>query len=157
MELVPKYSSWFESPIGFIEIIQSGEALSGIFFREEQNSEQTMSPLLKEATKQLNEYFKKQRRIFDLPLQPEGTSFQRKVWEELKKIPYGKTKSYKELALSLGDPKKVRAVGMANGKNPLSIVLPCHRVLGSNGRLTGYAGGLWRKEWLLKHEGYFLF
>ena len=107
---------------------------------------------LKTARRQLEEYFSKQRKDFDFPLLLKGTDFQLRVWKALTKIPYGSTKTYKEQTLELGDIKAIRAVASANGKNPMSIVVPCHRVLGSDGRLTGYAGGLWRKKWLLEHE-----
>ena len=101
---------------------------------------------------QLREYFEGQRNHFDFKLNPQGTDFQQKVWQELLNIPYGKTLSYLELSKKLGDVKAIRAVASANGRNPLWIVVPCHRVIGTNGSLTGYAGGLWRKKWLLEHE-----
>jgi methylated-DNA-[protein]-cysteine S-methyltransferase len=110
-------------------------------------------PYLFEVFNQLNEYFSGSRKKFDLPLDIDGTEFQKKVWNELKKIPYGKTKSYKYIAEKLGDVKAIRAVGKANGQNPVPILIPCHRVIGSNGKLTGYAGGLDIKEKLLKIEG----
>ncbi len=108
--------------------------------------------VLQEAVLQLGEYFDKRRKVFNLQLNPTGTDFQKKVWEVLLKIPHGKTVSYLELSKQLGDVKAIRAVAAANGKNPLWIVVPCHRVIGSDGSLTGYAGGLWRKQWLLEHE-----
>lgn len=108
---------------------------------------------LVKAKQQLQEYFSGNRQTFDFALSPEGTDFQQKVWNELKNIPFGKTISYLTLAKRLGDPKVIRAAASANGKNPLPIVIPCHRVIGSDGSLTGYAGGLWRKQWLLEHEG----
>lgn len=107
---------------------------------------------LENAVVQLQEYFAGQRKVFQLPLQLKGTAFQKSVWQELLHIPYGKTCSYLELARKLGDIKAVRAVAAANGQNPFWIVVPCHRVIGSDGSLTGYAGGLWRKKWLLEHE-----
>lgn len=110
------------------------------------------SPLLKEGIRQLMAYFKDELKIFDVPLHPRGTDFQQKVWKALGDIPYGKTRSYKQQATSLGDVNAIRAVASANGKNPIPIIIPCHRVIGSDGSLTGYAGGLWRKKWLLKHE-----
>jgi methylated-DNA-[protein]-cysteine S-methyltransferase len=110
-------------------------------------------PYLFEVFNQLNEYFSGSRKKFDLPLDIDGTEFQKKVWNELKKIPYGKTKSYKYIAEKLGDVKAIRAVGKANGQNPVPILIPCHRVIGSNGKLTGYAGGLDIKEKLLEIEG----
>lgn len=109
--------------------------------------------VLDEAAEQLNEYFEGQRKEFDLPLAPEGTEFQQKVWTALQQIPFGHSTSYGHLADTLGDIKATRAVGTANGQNPIGIVIPCHRVIGSKGELTGYAGGLHRKKWLLEHEG----
>ena len=102
--------------------------------------------------KQLDEYFNRKRTVFDLPLDLQGTEFQLRVWNELLKIPFDRTITYKELALKLGNLKAIRAVGTANGANPVSIIIPCHRVIGSDGSLTGYAGGLWRKKWLLEFE-----
>lgn len=107
---------------------------------------------LKNAALQLIEYFDGKRNTFDFPLNPQGTDFQKKVWKALLEIPFGKTTSYQELSIKLGDVKAIRAVASANGKNPLWVVVPCHRVIGSDGSLTGYAGGLWRKKWLLEHE-----
>ena len=108
---------------------------------------------LMETVEQLNEYFAGKRKKFDINIEQEGTEFQNKVWNELIKIPFGKTVAYNNIAKVLGNTKSIRAVGAANGKNQISIIVPCHRVIGSDGSLTGYAGGLWRKEWLLKHEG----
>ena len=107
---------------------------------------------LKEAVLQLQDYFDGKRTTFTFPLNPSGTDFQKKVWDELLHIPFGKTCSYLDLSKKLGDVKAIRAVASANGKNPLWIVIPCHRVIGSDGSLTGYAGGLWCKKWLLEHE-----
>ena len=112
-----------------------------------------MATFLLEKTKvQLTEYFKQERTIFDLPLLLIGTDFQKNVWQSLQQIPYGTTRSYQKQSIALGHVKAIRAVASANGKNPLWIVVPCHRVIGSNGSLTGYAGGIWRKRWLLEHE-----
>ena len=118
---------------------------------EEQDG-QADHPLLQITSQQLDEYFSGSRKSFDLPLQQSGTSFQQKVWELLLQIPFGKTISYNELSKQYGDLKAIRAVASANGKNNLAIIVPCHRVIGSNQSLTGYAGGLWRKKWLLEHE-----
>ena len=107
---------------------------------------------LRECVTQLKEYFEGKRASFDLVVNPKGTSFQIKVWKELLKIPYGKTSSYLGQSRALGDVKAIRAVASANGKNPLLIIIPCHRIIGSDGSLTGYAGGIWRKKWLLAHE-----
>jgi len=110
-------------------------------------------PTIERAVEQLSEYMNGERETFDLPLAPTGTDFQKKVWNELMNIPFGTTISYLELAKRLGDEKVIRAAASANGKNPIPIVIPCHRVIGSDGSLTGYAGGLDKKRWLLKHEG----
>ncbi|KMY52108.1 methylated-DNA--[protein]-cysteine S-methyltransferase [Peribacillus loiseleuriae] len=146
----------YESPIGVIEIIGTHEAISSILFSEENKKVDFLQPgipsAIAECYNQLDEYFKGDRHEFTFPYQFEGTNFQKTVWNALIKIPYAETKSYKDIAVSIGNEKAIRAVGSANGKNKLSIVIPCHRVIGSNGKLTGYAGGLWRKEWLLQHE-----
>jgi methylated-DNA-[protein]-cysteine S-methyltransferase len=110
-------------------------------------------PTLQSWVQQLEQYFSGTRRQFEGVLVPTGTDFQQKVWQALQTIPYGQTVSYLELARTLGNERAVRAVGRANGRNPIAIVIPCHRVIGRDGRLTGYGGGLWRKEWLLRHEG----
>ncbi|WLR55173.1 methylated-DNA--[protein]-cysteine S-methyltransferase [Mesobacillus subterraneus] len=150
------YKLDYESPIGVIEIISTDEAISSILFSEKERMENYLQPgtpsVLAECYTQLDEYFKGNRRDFSFPYQFHGTYFQKTVWEALKEIPYAETGSYKDIAISIGNEKATRAVGSANGKNKLSIVLPCHRVIGSNGKLTGYAGSLWRKEWLLQHE-----
>ncbi|MBU5343857.1 methylated-DNA--[protein]-cysteine S-methyltransferase [Caldifermentibacillus hisashii] len=146
----------YESPIGVIEIIGTNEAIHSILFSEKDKKQNFLQaetpPVLAECYTQLDEYFKGKRHDFSFPYQLEGTDFQKKVWEALIEIPYAETGSYKDIALFIGNEKAIRAVGSANGKNKLSIVIPCHRVIGSNGKLTGYAGGLWRKEWLLQHE-----
>lgn len=150
------YKLDYESPIGVIEIIGTHEAIISIMFSEENsivNLLQLETPLvLEECYNQLDEYFKGNRQRFTFPYQFEGTDFQKTVWNALIDIPYAKTTSYKDIAVSIGNAKAIRAVGSANGQNKLSIVIPCHRVISSNGKLTGYAGGLWRKEWLLQHE-----
>ena len=111
------------------------------------------SELTQRCQQQLNEYFAGQRRVFDLPLEPQGTPFQRSIWVCLLRIPFGQTASYRAIAEMANNRQAVRAVGAANGKNPIGIIVPCHRVIGSDGTLTGYAGGLERKAWLLEHEG----
>lgn len=116
-------------------------------------SDEMINPVIEEAKSQLIGYFEGRLKEFNLPLEPEGTEFQKSVWQELLKIPYGSTISYAELAIRLGDLKKIRAVGTANGKNPIAVIIPCHRVIGSDGKLVGYSSGLDKKEWLLKHEG----
>ena len=108
--------------------------------------------LILQCKMQLDEYFRGERKTFDLPLAPKGTDFQKKVWNALQKIPYGETKTYGEIAAAVGNPKAARAVGMANNKNPIGIIIPCHRVVGANGKLVGYAGGMDKKEWLLQIE-----
>lgn len=139
--------------LGFTEIIGDENGISSIHvFDEEQKVSKKIPVSLQEAINQIQDYFEGNRTNFDFKLNPKGTDFQQKVWQELYKIPYGKTISYQELSIKLGDVKAIRAVANANGKNPLWIVVPCHRVIGSDGSLTGYAGGLWRKKWLLDHE-----
>ena len=148
----------YESPIGMIEIVGTNEAISSILFSEKDKrvnfSSTETPPVLEECYKQLDEFFKGERRDFSFSYQLQGTDFQKTVWKALIEIPYGQTVAYKDIAFSIGNEKAIRAVGNANGKNKLSIVIPCHRIIGSNGKLTSYAGGLWRKEWLLQHERY---
>lgn len=143
-----------ETPLGWAEFYGDTKGLSAIKIVDEQPEISGSIPeSLIEVSIQLKEYFGKNRTSFELSINPDGTSFERRVWDELSRIPYGKTLSYLELSKKLGDPKAIRAVARANGKNPLWIVIPCHRVIGSDGSLTGYAGGLHRKQWLLRHEG----
>jgi len=148
------FISYVESPIGTIEIKADEQSILSVQFKDTNKVETSFSEneISKNGKQQLSEYFASERKEFDLPLQLSGTDFQNKVWTELQVIPYGKTISYLQLAKNLGDPKCIRAAGTANGKNPFAIVVPCHRVIGSNGDLIGYAGGLWRKQWLLEHE-----
>jgi methylated-DNA-[protein]-cysteine S-methyltransferase len=142
-----------KTPIGFTEIKGDENGISKIYVLDESEELSTIIPNdLIEAVTQLQEYFIGKRTEFTFKLNPKGTEFQKKVWQELLQIPYGKTCSYLELSKKLGDVKAIRAVASANGKNPLWIVVPCHRVIGTDGSLTGYAGGLWRKKWLLEHE-----
>jgi methylated-DNA-[protein]-cysteine S-methyltransferase len=143
------------TPLGSLEIVARDGALQQVrFVREgrEEVPEAACSPIIHECRRQLGEYFSGKRRRFDLALSPPGTEFEREVWRQLLQIPYGRTASYKEIAAAVGRPKAARAVGGANGKNPLAIVVPCHRVVGRDGSLTGYGSGLWRKKWLLDHE-----
>ena len=142
----------YDSPIGIIKIEYSERGISTLVFIDGPEMESRCTEMESRITFQLDEYFKKKRKIFDLPLDLQGTDFQKRVWNELLKIPFGKTISYKDLSLKLGNLKAIRAVAAANGANPVSIIVPCHRIIGSNGSLTGYAGGLWRKKWLLEHE-----
>jgi methylated-DNA-[protein]-cysteine S-methyltransferase len=141
------------TPLGLTEIQGDENGISKIYIRNENVEITSKIPSkLKEAVIQLQEYFEGKRTHFTFLLHPSGTEFQKKVWQELLNIPFGKTCSYLELSKKMGDVKAIRAVAAANGKNPLWIVVPCHRVIGAGGSLTGYAGGLWRKKWLLEHE-----
>lgn len=133
-------------------VYSDGKSITKISFSEKEKKSDVSCKIIEEAIVQLDEYFNGARFVFDLQLNPHGTDFQKKVWQELIAIPYGQTVSYKNIALITGDVNNVRAVGTSNGKNPIAIVIPCHRVVGTNGKLTGYAGGLWRKKWLLNHE-----
>lgn len=147
---------WYKSPLGYLKTAIEKDKIYSIDYINEAPPvfEQVQNPnaLFNECSIQLTEYFEGKRRNFSLPLALNGTAFQQRVWLQLSKIPFGKTWSYLDIAIKLGDPKCIRAAASANGKNPFSIVIPCHRVIGSNGSLTGYAGGLWRKRWLLDHE-----
>ncbi|MEM7185099.1 MAG: methylated-DNA--[protein]-cysteine S-methyltransferase [Bacteroidota bacterium] len=146
-------TTYLESPLGVLEIKGDEEGLASIRFLDSNEPTSSEIPeVLLPAVMQLKEYFNKSRTEFDLPLSPEGTQFQQEVWKKLMEIPFGKTQTYQKLANELGDPKVIRAAASANGKNPIAIVIPCHRVIGSDGSLTGYAGGLHRKKWLLEHE-----
>lgn len=145
---------FYDTAIGKIKIEENGSAITKVsFLTEEENLNLNKeTPLLREAARQLNEYLEGKRISFDLQLSPKGTEFQMKVWNTLKEIPFGETRSYKEIAKIVGNEKASRAVGMANNKNPIPIFIPCHRVIGSNGKLVGYAGGIDIKEKLLKVE-----
>ena len=147
------YKTYYKSPIGPIEISGMQDSILSVDFVEDMLPGDTDLPFcLKTCRKQIDEYFNGNRKEFLLKLDPQGTKFQRMVWQQLEKIPYGAVVSYSEIASIIGKPKAFRAVGSANGRNPIAIIIPCHRVVGSDGSLTGYGGGLWRKEWLLKHE-----
>ncbi len=153
MILADEYSAYYESPIGTLQIVVSDHALRSIHFTREPDSDPNSAhPLIDACRKELEEFFDGRRKEFSIPLDPQGTTFQKKIWAELVKIPYGKTLSYMDIAKKIGDPKSIRAVGLANGKNPIPIVIPCHRVIGSNGSLVGYSGEMWRKKWLLGFE-----
>lgn len=143
---------FINTPLGTAKIEGDTNGVSVISIREEGEISKKIPIELKEVVLQLQEYFAGKRTQFNFELNPKGTDFQKKVWKALLEIPYGKTTSYLELSKRLGDVKAIRAVASANGKNPLWIVVPCHRVIGTDGSLTGYAGGLWRKKWLLEHE-----
>jgi len=142
-----------KSPLGFTKIVGDKDGISEItVLNSEEKITDTIPLELKECAIQLKEYFEGKRLTFHLKLNPQGTDFQKQVWKLLEQIPYGKTVSYLELSKQLGNVKAIRAIANANGKNPLWIVVPCHRVIGTDGSLTGYAGGLHRKQWLLDHE-----
>ena len=148
-----------QTPIDRLVVSSDGSAIVGVWMANAEPDDRHWADrcgtdsLLDEARRQLTAYFAGRLRAFDLPLAPNGTDFQRRVWVELTKIPFGTTVSYGELARRLSNAAAVRAVGAANGRNPIPIIVPCHRVIGSNGSLTGFGGGLPRKQWLLRHEG----
>ncbi len=145
--------AYYRSPIGTLEIVGTEKGISELrFIRQMSRRKGRPHPLLKEAVIQLDEYFRGRRKDFSLRLHLQGTEFQKQVWRELLRIPYGRTTSYGKVAAALGRPGSARAVGQANHRNPVVIVVPCHRIVGGDGRLVGYGGGLWRKEWLLAHE-----
>ena len=144
---------FIETRLGHAKIVGDDNGIASVSILNTQEELSSVIPeVLLECVTQLKAYFKNERKTFDLKLNPEGTLFQKKVWKQLETIPYGKTISYLELSKQLGDVKVIRAAANANGKNPLWIIVPCHRVIGSDGSLTGYAGGLHRKQWLLNHE-----
>lgn len=146
-------SAVISSPIGLLHITGDDEGVKEVTFLTDNQPISTIIPdSLSTCVAQLSEYFDGKREDFDLKLNPQGTEFQRKVWEILLEIPFSKTRSYLEQSKVFGDVKAIRAVASANGKNPIAIIIPCHRVIGSDGSLTGYAGGKWRKQWLLNHE-----
>jgi methylated-DNA-[protein]-cysteine S-methyltransferase len=152
---IPRSLFFYQTDIGEIGIAENGQAITNIYFQGESVPKDMVlneTNLIKEAAKQLNSYFAGELRTFELPLAPEGTEFMRSVWKALCEIPYGKTFSYKDIAQNIGNPKAVRAVGNANNRNPIPIIIPCHRVIGSNGKLVGYGGGLVIKKYLLDLE-----
>jgi methylated-DNA-[protein]-cysteine S-methyltransferase len=144
--------AFLDTPIGFVEINCSGKGIRSIDFIDFRVKVKNTPACLKECKNQLREYFEGKRKSFEVQLDLEGTPFQLKVWNEIFRIPYGTTITYLELARRVGDVKALRAVGGANANNPAAILVPCHRVIGRDGKLVGYAGGLWRKKWLLEHE-----
>lgn len=145
--------TYFSSPVGTLTLTEEEDALTGLYFgRLSRQGQEVLSPVLEETARQLSEYFSGKRREFSLPLSPKGTEFQLRVWRALETIPYGETRSYGDIARLIGSPKACRAVGMANHRNPISIIVPCHRVVGANGSLTGYGGGLDAKRFLLDLE-----
>ena len=147
------YTTTLLTPLGTAVITGNEDGIAGIQCVGDPVESSTFVPaILRKGAEQLDEYIRGQRKDFTVPLRPVGTSFQQAVWQLLREIPFGKTISYLELSRRLGDERAIRAVASANGKNPIWVLIPCHRVIGSNGDLTGYAGGLWRKQWLLDHE-----
>lgn len=141
------------SPIGFLEIKSDENSLISISFVRNKNEPTLVQPaILRDTIQQLEEYFSGTRKQFELVLNPQGTEFQKKVWKEVEKIQFGTTTAYLNIAIQTGSEKNTRAVGLANGKNPIPIIIPCHRVIGNNGKLTGYSGGLDKKKWLILHE-----
>ena len=146
-------TTYYKTPIGTAKIIGDEKGIQSVSVLDKvMETSEEIPNCLKDCVTQLNQYFSGKRTNFDLLLNPQGTLFQKKVWNELLNIPFNKTRSYLEQSKALGDVKAIRAVASANGKNPIWIIIPCHRVIGSDGSLTGYAGGIWRKKWLLAHE-----
>lgn len=146
-------TTYYKTPIGTAKIIGNKNGIQAVSVLDEDIETSSEVPeCLQDCVKQLEDYFKGKRNSFNLKLNPKGTIFQKKVWDELLNIPFNTTRTYLEQSKSLGDVKAIRAVASANGKNPIWIIIPCHRVIGSDGSLTGYAGGIWRKKWLLAHE-----
>lgn len=153
IEPMKKFKTYYNSKIGLLEITGTEDAVTGINFTDKKQAmERKVPEVLKECRNQLDEYFRGKRTDFTVKLSLEGTDFQKKVWKRLLKIPHGQTVSYREVALDIDNAKGVRAVGGATGRNNISIIVPCHRVIGSGGDLVGFGGGLWRKAWLLNHE-----
>ncbi|CAM1334150.1 methylated-DNA--[protein]-cysteine S-methyltransferase [Tenacibaculum aestuariivivum] len=146
-------TTYYKTPIGTAKIVGNQNGIQSVSVVDEQINSSTEIPIyLQKCVTQLSEYFAGTRTTFDLKLNPQGTDFQQKVWAELLNIPFGKSTTYLQQTKQLGNPKAIRAVASVNGKNPIWILIPCHRVIGSDGSLTGYAGGIWRKKWLLEHE-----
>jgi methylated-DNA-[protein]-cysteine S-methyltransferase len=153
------YHTFYSSPLGILKICATDTYISEVTFLEEGqpfpemgDSKEMLNNVLQQCVEQFIEYFQGFRRQFEIPVAQTGTEFQQRVWSELIGIPFGKTISYKDLSKRLGDPKVIRAAASTNGKNKIAIIVPCHRVIGTNSELVGYAGGLWRKKWLLAHE-----
>ena len=153
-----KYYTQYKSPVGQLTLQASDQGLLGAWFDKQKTApdkfgeENKQHPILLQAIQEYEAYFAGELKHFDVPTDPQGTDFQKEVWAMLKTIPFGQTWSYQDLAIAINNPKAVRAVGLANGKNPISIIVPCHRVIGKNGKLTGYAGGIENKRQLLIHE-----
>jgi len=145
--------AYYSSPVGELEIEADGNRIIAARFLKDSKQIESPTPVIQQCIEELDEYFFKGRKFFSVELDLRGTDFQKKIWNALLNIPFGRTVSYSDLALITGDLKSVRAVGLANGQNPIPIIVPCHRVLGKDGNLVGYGGGLDKKEWLLRHEG----
>ncbi|HEX8563887.1 MAG TPA: methylated-DNA--[protein]-cysteine S-methyltransferase [Flavobacterium sp.] len=145
-------TAYFSTPLGLARIVGDESGIASISILEDGVASESIPDVLQVAVSEIEAYFAGSRTNFSFAINPIGTDFQKKVWNELLNIPFGKTMSYLALSKTLGDVKAIRAVASANGRNPLWIVVPCHRVIGTDGSLTGYAGGLWRKQWLLEHE-----
>jgi len=146
-------TAYYKTPIGTTKIVGDENGIIAVSIMDDAMETSAEIPeILKDCVQQLNEYFNGTRTEFNLKLNPQGTDFQKRVWKELLLVSYGKTRTYLEQSKQLGDVKAIRAVASANGKNPIWIIIPCHRIIGSDGSLTGYAGGIWRKKWLLEHE-----
>jgi len=144
--------AYYDSPIGLIMIEAKDEDIIRVSFVDIATLSEKGSPILEKAKKQMAEYFEGKRKEFDLPISFEGTEFEKKVFKALTEVDYGKVASYKDIAIKVGHNKAYRAIGGTNHKNKLAIIVPCHRIIGSNGKMTGYASGIWRKTWLLDHE-----
>ena len=147
------YRACHHSAIGPLEVVGNQQGILTITFgADEFETDRNLPALMAQCLRQLTEYFKGRRQKFSIPLVLEGTDFQKAVWRQLQKIPFGQTASYGDVARAVGSPRAFRAVGNANNKNPIPLIIPCHRVIGSDGKLVGFGGGIWRKEWLLEHE-----
>ncbi|MFQ5641731.1 MAG: methylated-DNA--[protein]-cysteine S-methyltransferase [bacterium] len=152
------HTSYYKSPIGYLKVTGSETAIHVLEFLEETSvPDSQIASCLQECFQQLDEYFQGTRKEFSLHLQPQGTEFQKRVWQQLQRISYGQTASYLDIATAIGNKKAVRAVGAANGQNKIPVLIPCHRVIGRDGSLIGFGGGIWRKEFLLRHEKALLF
>lgn len=153
MFLESSQTAYYKTPLGTAKIVGDKNGISAITVIDDPKEASTEIPaILQDCVQQLDEYFNGSRKEFNLKLNPQGTDFQKRVWKELLLVPFGKTRTYLEQSKQLGNVKAIRAVASANGKNPIWIIIPCHRIIGSDGSLTGYAGGIWRKKWLLEHE-----
>ena len=147
------FVKYYNSPVGWLKIKTDNSSLIAVSFSDKEGKSTEHTPaVMQETIRQLNEYFEGTRKSFEINLAPAGTDFQRKIWKLVEQVPFGETTSYLDIAISSGSEKNTRAVGLANGKNPIPVIVPCHRIIGTNGKLTGYAGGLERKRWLLLHE-----